>query len=338
MKKQLKYLFVSISILIIISFIVFVINQTNQVVILADNFHPILGRVVSYILLTAFFVLILIPVYLLIRYPKKLVLPKNTNSDEYRKYISDLKKRLAKNKLIKKSGITMDSNAGLENALRIIDSKADDDIQKTASVIFVSTAISQSGKLDAFVVLIMLSKMIWRIAFLYNQRPSIADIIQLYANVAGTAFVAMELDEIDIGEQIDQILGNVIGPSVFGAVPGFEQAAIFITSAIVDGTANAYLSLRVGAITKKYCGSLVKPDRKKLRRYASVEAASALGKIVRSSSMKVLDSVFDLAKKKFGDKVKANWSLIKERFAKALDDSAQFVKNRAAKKAGNIQV
>ncbi len=42
--------------------------------------------------------------------------------------------------------------------------------------------------------------MIYRIAKIYNQRPRFSELIQLYANVFTTSFIAYSIAEIDIIE------------------------------------------------------------------------------------------------------------------------------------------
>jgi hypothetical protein len=238
------------------------------------------------------------------RLPARLIVPSDVNSNEYDKHIIELKKRLAANKIIKQSGLTLDTEDDLKKALNHIAIQSDEDIKKTASIVFVSTALSQSGKLDGLIVLVLLSKMIWRIAHKYNQRPGPREMLQLYANVAGTALVAMEIEEIDIGEQIEPVIENVVGTSIAGAIPGFQQISSFVFGCIMEGTMNAYLTLRVGAVTKSYCGSLVKAERKTIRRMASIEAAAYLGRIVGENAYMVSKKIFASLSKKYSDKIR----------------------------------
>lgn len=302
MIRLLKPIFILISVLIFVWFIVIVINQTYQVTELAGRIHPSFGTATLIALLILYTVLITAPVYLYFRLPGKLVVPEITDSDEYKKYISQLKARLKSNKYVKQAGLSLSNESELNNALVLLARKSDEDIKKTTSIVFVSTAVSQSGKLDGFIVLILLSKMIWRIAHIYNQRPSPRELLQLYANVAGTALVAMELDEIDIGEQIEPVIDNVIGASIAGAIPGLQHFSSFVFGCIMEGSINAYLTLRIGSITKSYCGSLVKPQRKTLRRAASIEAATHLGKIVNDNAKLVTKKIFSRIKERSAEK------------------------------------
>jgi hypothetical protein len=70
-------------------------------------------------------------------------------------------------------------------------------VPSTASPVFLSTAVLQSGRLDVLVVLAAQTRLIWRIAHVYYQRPSLRDFAQLYVNVASTALVAAGIEDID---------------------------------------------------------------------------------------------------------------------------------------------
>jgi len=60
-----------------------------------------------------------------------------------------------------------------------------------------------------------------------------------------------------------------------------------LTSSVLSGSANAFLTLRVGMITKEYCRCTVRLEKKGLRRAATVQAVKLLGAIVRDSTVKL---------------------------------------------------
>jgi hypothetical protein len=47
-------------------------------------------------------------------------------------------------------------------------------------------------------VLAAQTRLIWKVALVYYQRPSLRDFVQLYANVASTAFIAAGVEDIDV--------------------------------------------------------------------------------------------------------------------------------------------
>ena len=82
-----------------------------------------------------------------------------------------------------------------------------------ATTVFLTTAVSQSGRLDALLVLAAQSRMVWRVAHLYYQRPSVRELIHLYANVAATSFVAGELDDLELHQMIQPVVAGTVGAS-----------------------------------------------------------------------------------------------------------------------------
>jgi hypothetical protein len=295
MSKTFKNIALFISVLILILFLLFVINQTAQVVQLADKVSPSFGNFVFWILLMIYAVLIFIPIFIFLRLPRSLMPPKSEDAPGFDIYLSALKKRLALNPHLK--GLELSNRQQIEEALLVLAKKSDEIIKLTASTIFISTTISQSGRLDAFLVLSAQTRMVWRIARLYYQRLMLRDLIQLYANVAGTAFLASEFEDVDISEQVEPILSSTLG-ALAVTIPGVQLAASILVNSVLTGAANAFLTLRVGMIAKRYCGSLVISEKRTLRRTASAEAAKLLGSIVKQGTAKLSKALWKTSKGK----------------------------------------
>ncbi len=277
------------SLVILVLFVIFVINQTVQIVQLAEKVNPKFGGIVLWGLLILYAILILVPVVLFLRLPPSLNPARSEDSPEFEAHLNRLRKRLSSNPHLKE--LELSNRQEVEKALVILGMKADGIIQKAASNVFVSTAISQSGRLDTFLVLSVQSRMIWQIARLYYQRPTRRDFIQVYANVVGTAFVAGELDDIDISQQVEPVLSAALGAVVL-SIPGIRVAASILVNSIVTGAANAFLTLRVGIIARRYCASLVVVERRTLRRMATAEAARLLGSIVKEGTTRLSQAVW----------------------------------------------
>jgi len=297
MKTQLRRLTMYVSIIVCILFVLFVVNQTAQVVELASTASPILGQVVLYGLLALYAVLLIIPLVTLARLPGAMLPPADQDSPEYSAYLKKLAARLKANPHLAGRDISADEPATIEAALKHLDGVATAAIQSIATTVFVSTAVSQSGRLDAIMVLMAQSRMVMRVAQIYYQRPGLRQIAHLYANVGATTFMVREIEDLDIAEQIEPIITAALSGSLAGAVPGVNIAANLVTSSILEGTANAFLTLRVGAIAREYCGALIQTDRRVVRRSASVEAAASLGSIVVKSAGAVTTSIANAARK-----------------------------------------
>ncbi len=298
MRSTISHILLLTSLFLLILFILFVINQTVQVVSLVQQLNPWLAKAVLWILVTVYAILVLLPVYLFIRLPKALRPPEDDRSQDFDRYLQRVAKRLKLNPNL--AGVSLDSRDDIEKALKKLDSGADKLIKKNAATVFITTAISQSGRLDAFTVLIAQFRMVWQVAHHYDQRPSLREMAQLYANVAATAFVAGELNDIDINRQVEPIIASVMGSTLTSAIPGVNTVAVIITNSLLTGSANAYLTLRIGAITKQYCGSLLKRERRLIRRSASMEAARMVSAIVMSSAGSITKAIVNAAMKSPG--------------------------------------
>jgi hypothetical protein len=312
LKKNISIILGSISILIILSFTVFLINQTAQIINLVSAINPLLGQVVGWILIIMYAALVILPVIIYLRLPKVLQPPVEQSSPEFDLFIRKLSKRLKKNKYL--TGMSVSTFSDIEKAIKILNKQTDILIRKNATTVFLTTAISQSGRLDAITVLVAQIRMVWQVAHVYYQRPSLREMLQLYANVAGTAFIAGELNDIDISEQVEPIITSVLGASLTGSIPGITNVAGIVTNSLLTGSANAYLTLRVGAITKQYCGSLLKKERSVIRRSASLEGAKMLSVIVMNSAGNITKSIVNAAIKSPGkfsrDVIRSTWGKI----------------------------
>ncbi|MGB3468536.1 MAG: DUF697 domain-containing protein, partial [Cyclobacteriaceae bacterium] len=266
----------------------------NGVHNLAAAISPLFGQVVLWLLIAVTAVIAFLPFYIYMKFPKTL------DQEEARvdlpSYQEKLTKRLAKNKLLIKNNLAPKSPADLKDAIAFLDQQADKEIKNIAATIFLTTAISQNGKLDALTVLATQSKMVWRIAHIYYQRPTIKDMSRLYSNVALATFLASEIEDLDISEQFQPVIQAMMKNTAGKSIPFVGTTANIVMDSLLEGTTNAFLSLRVGIIARKYCGSIEAFDAKRAKRRAYLEASEMLGKIVVSSSGKIISSVFKATK------------------------------------------
>ncbi len=271
-----------------VSFAVIVVNQTAQLVELAGRLHPVAGQAVFWSLLAFYAACILVPVGMWLRLPRSLVPPASADGPEFEKYLAGLRTRLYANPRLDTTGL--DTREDMEAALRQLDADADELTKGAASRVFLATAVSQNGSLDALFVLGLQSRLVWDVARVYRQRPSLRDMGWLYANVMTTAFVAGEIEEMDLSQQIQPVVQNALGAAA-GAVPGLQVASSVLVASIVSGTANAFLTLRVGVVARRYCGAMTRPEKRSLRRAAFTEAAGMLGAIAGAGAKKVVGAV-----------------------------------------------
>ena len=261
-----------------------VVNQTAQLVSLASAIHPTLGSAVLGILLVVYGACFLAPLVLLFRLPKPLQPPLVDEGREFERHLRALGRRLAGNE---RAGTgPFRTREEIEAGLERLGARADDIARRSGSEVFIATAVSQHGSLDALVMLGIQARMIWRIAHVFHQRPGARELVHLYANVGATAFIAGELEDMDIGDHIQPVVSGVFG-TVAGTVPGLQTASTVFVSSVLGGATNAFLTLRVAMITKQYCAALTSRPRRSLRRAAVVQAGTMLGGIVRTGTRRV---------------------------------------------------
>jgi hypothetical protein len=299
MKKTVKSLLLLGSGLALLSFGVVVVNQTAGVVALAREAHPVLGTVTLWGLILTYTGLIGVPVVMIVRMPRALTPPTSDEGAAFEAHLAELGRRLESNPRVPIAlGVgPQSSRREVEAALAALDTEANAVIRQMATTVFLTTAVSQSGRLDALLVLMAQSRMIWRIAHLYYQRPSLREMAHLYANVGATAFVAGELDDVELHQMIQPVVAASLG-TVGGAIPGFQVFTSIAVNSLLSGSANAFLTLRVGMIAKALCGSLVAQPRTKLRRSATADAARLLSGIVKESGARVRDALWQEVKQK----------------------------------------
>ena len=209
------------------------------------------------------------------------------------RHLDMLARRLRRNRHVTDRNVTA---ATVERALQELAQISRQRTTEAAIAVFVSTAVSQSGRLDGLMVLATQCRLVWQIAHLYWQRPAVGDLISLYGNVAAAAFVAQNIEDMDLSELIEPLLAPVLANSVVAAIPGFAQVAGLVATSCVDGTVNAFLSLRIGCLASEYCGSVVRPTPRSLRRTATGRAAGMLGGVAKQGAERVGMATWDAAK------------------------------------------
>ncbi len=272
--------------------ILVVINQTAQVVQLAERVHPLFGTVVFWGLLSLYLLLIATPLVMYWRLPRPLTAPPSLDDlSQRKKYVRAVRERLGRHPTL--SSVPLHDEDDIRKAIEILDGKANEIIQRSALHVFAATAISQSGRIDALFVLSAQTQLIWRIAHLYYQRPNPRDLFRLYKNVFWATFFAGVSEEIDILDEIEpQVTSLVASGTMVGgltAAPLVGGIADLALNSIVSGTSNAFLTLRVGCIAKQYCYPF--SERSSIKKNATVQAGAMLLKVVRDGTIAIVKAL-----------------------------------------------
>ncbi len=179
-----------LALFVLVVFAVFLFNQTAQIVQSARAVNPTFGNGVMWGLIFTYCLLLITPFVLWFKVPKRVPPPAVAEGAEYDRFMVDFRKRLSRNSRLR--GLPMDTTENVDSAIQLLDRHADEAVASAASAVFLSTAVLQSGRLDVLVVFAAQTRLIWQVAHVYYQRPSLRDFIQLYANVASTALSLLE--------------------------------------------------------------------------------------------------------------------------------------------------
>ena len=288
------------AIVLSVIFTVFVINQFISLYQFLSNLHPILAMIVVTILAAGI-------LYFAYRIGRQWLASSEiiefnpeATEEEYQDYLESLLEVLKKNPHL----VAMDlDNEDLPMAERVnqavdqLDALTLPMIKENASAIFLTTAISQNGSLDSLVVLFSLFRMIWQLANVYQTRPTLRGFLKLYGQVAGVVLMARTIEDADlIQSQMEPLIASVIGESVASAIPGMVPISNLVVSSLMEGSVNAFLTLRVGVITQAYLGMERRESKQFIRRSAAIQSLSHMGSIIKENGKVVMKTMGNAVK------------------------------------------
>lgn len=266
-----------------------IIAGVASLVSLADRIHPIAGTIVFWLVCLAAGLFALYYAIAYARLPAALGPPEEESGPKYDAYLQTVRARLATNP--RTQDLPVVTKEEIEKAIGHLSTQADSVVRRTASTVFLSTALMQNGRLDGLIVLFTQIQMVGRIARIYVQRPSPREFVRLYANVAGTAFVASGLESLDLGEMVAPLAVSVV-PALKGGIPGLSGISALLVKCVSNGAANAFLTLRVGEVARRYCELTSKCPPELIRKSATAAAVHHLGRIVRENGALVVKKIW----------------------------------------------
>lgn len=146
-------------------------------------------------------------------------------------------------------------------------------VARNAKLVFVATAVSQNGRLDAVMVIATNFRMLRELVECLGFRPPLPQLARMYATVLAAALIAEGLEDL----QLEQVFPN-LGMGVLGAIPGFQ----LIAASLLQGIGNAFLTLRLGVLAKNYLlAGGQNFVRQQARRVANREAVKLLSPVVK---------------------------------------------------------
>ncbi len=272
MSRYIKHAITLVSLLIIGSFLAFLYDCITSLAGFAGRIDPAYEPWVFWPLFAAVAGVVLWGLGVAFIRPKPLLLHADPTDEDLARYRQALIRRLGKNPHLREAGVRVRNEADLETGLAVLGNRADEEIRATAKRVFIGTALSQNGRLDALVVLFLIVRLTWRLARLYSQRPHHRELVNLYANIAVTTFLAGNIEDFGVEEYVRELMAPLVSGSAVGALPGAQAIAGAITSSVLTGSTNCLLTMRCGIVARNYL-SLNLDGRSAMRRSATLEAA-----------------------------------------------------------------
>lgn len=288
MNATLRKLLFWVALFATLAFAVVIVNQTLQLAEFGARIDPRLGTGIFWGILLVLGTTFAVPFVLLFRLPRPLIPPSDDSGPEFEQHLDRLRQRLVRNPLLRER--PLGQRAEIEAALSLLDVHATETLKRAGSRAFLTTALSQNGALDVLLVLGIQARLVWDVSHVYFQRPTFRDMTYLYSNVLTTAFLAGEIDDAELSEAMQPALSAVMG-SAAGVVPGLQVASTVFVNSVLSGTANAFLTLRVGVIAREYSRALSRPQKGTLRRLAVAQAGGMLGSIAVAGAAKVSSAI-----------------------------------------------
>lgn len=281
-------------------FTIFLINQFMLLYNFLSQLHPILALVVT---VFAIGVLVYYGIKLYQQFANNqpiIEINEESTVEEIQSYYQQMRTHLENNAQIsilptkdqEDTDQTRTDEEIVASYLQELDRKTTPMIIENANAIFLSTAISQNGSLDSFVVLFSMVRMVWQLAKVYQTRPTLISLLKLYMQVASVVLMARTIEDADLIEyQVEPLITSIIGESIASAIPGMVPISNLIVSSLMEGAVNAFLTLRVGIICQDYLKGVRSESRQGIRRSASMQAVKYMGSILKTNSKVVIESI-----------------------------------------------
>ena len=164
-------------------------------------------------------------------------------------------------------------------------------IREHAVLVFVTTAVSQNGRLDGFAVLATNLRLVRSLVAHYGYRPTLPQLVRTYSQIAVAAVLSDQIDDLDL----EGLLGQ-LGLRTLSVIPG----TTLIINSTIDGMVNALLTLRVGFVAERCLLTAGRDfDRHEVRRAANRDARKQLRRVVMQAIPLVPSGIAQMAKRLF---------------------------------------
>lgn len=278
MEKKTKYIWYSIAICSLILFLLILLSSVIDVGEKLRNVSVVL-EILFYVLVVAVvFLGIVNPIRIIVSSPSlKIATSLEQNDPKVYQIYKQVAKNIVKNNDLNEEQIkaltTYKTKEELLISLQIVfqdtvKKQLNGIIIKNAKVVMISTAICQSARFDMLTVFTVNLQMVKQLVLKCGFRPSMKNLSKLTVNVFSTALIAEGLENM----RLEDVLPNST-MQVLGEIPFIKP----LISSVLQGIANALMTIRIGCVCRRYLfsdGSVV--TKEDIRKQALKEAVKLL--------------------------------------------------------------
>lgn len=170
----------------------------------------------------------------------------------------------------------------------------DNVIHQQAKLVFASSAISQNSNFDSLIVLVYNFQLIQTIVETMGFRPSKIQLLKIASRIFTATFIAQQLE--DILEQSN--ITESILPNIMQDIPFVN----LVTKSTLNGSLNAFLTLRIGYITKYYLQNSSNFNVREAKRFGRSNALSEIKSVIADASKDLGNNTFSKVKNIFTKK------------------------------------
>ena len=228
-------------------FLYIVIREFLQLYLLCRDLHPVVGILFLMLMAGILGFLVVIPILKIWRLPRN---PAPVSITAKEPELIQRRMTIFRGNAYLKSvnfdftGIT-DDREGYDRTVLVLSRRCEDIRRKYVSQLFYSSSISQSGFIDAILILSASVNMVREIFTLYNGRVANRD---LYA-IGRKVYYAVAIGGSGaVDYAVEEVISKLASES-FRSIPFIDK----ILGSIADGYVNATLLARISFITENYC-------------------------------------------------------------------------------------
>ena len=281
-KDRAKVLYYVIAAGCIFLFLMLLLSSLLDIGERLRNIHVYLEYAFYLVFVLIFFLLIVRPIFIIVKSPSlSIATSLEANDPKVYAIYKKVSKNIVKNNNLPEDDVMLltkykSKEELLVNLQFVFEKSVKPDLNRIiineAKTVMISTAICQSARFDMVTVFAVNLKMVKNLVEKCGFRPSMKNLSKLTINVFSTALIAEGLENISIED--------VVPKSSLEFLNNMPYIGTIIES-IVQGAANAIMTLRIGCVCRRYLfsdGNII--TKEEIRKQAYKESLKLLPMVV----------------------------------------------------------